>query len=131
MIAISAKCYAQETKLSLNMQRVSFYEVFSEIEKQTEFVFIYKSDDINRNPKISIQAVNKPLMEILDEILKNTQLTYVVNNRHILISRKKNVVTEKNASRQFSENDKDNRKNNKKVVQIQIFKKKCSIFACY
>ena len=95
---VSVSAFAQEPRLSLNMQNASFYEVVSEIEKQTEFVFIYKSGDINKNLKINIQAKDKTLMEILNEILKDTNLTYMVNNRHILITKKTNAVIQQDGS---------------------------------
>ena len=92
IVSVSAESYAQLTRLSLNMQDVTLYDVVSEIEKQSEFMFFYKSGDINDKLKVSIQVKDKTIIEILNEVTKNADLTYVVNDKHILIA-KNNALT--------------------------------------
>jgi len=89
-----AQTYAQDARLSINMQNVTIYEIICELEKQTEYMFFYKSGDINNGIRISIRVQNKTIMEILDDILKDTDLTYEVKNRHIRITRKKVSVVQ-------------------------------------
>ena len=102
ILSVSAESYAQFTKLSLDMQDVTLYEVVSEIEKQSEFMFFYKSGDIDNNLKVNIQAEDKTIVEILNEVTKNTDLTYVINNKHVLIANKSNEAFQQNVSQQIS-----------------------------
>ena len=92
IISVSAESYAQSAKLSLDMRDVTLYEVVSEIEKQSEFMFFYKSGDIDSNLKVSIRAKDKTIAEILNEVMKNADLAYVVNNKHVLIAKKSNAT---------------------------------------
>ena len=88
ILTVAAESYAQNTKLTLDMHNVSLYEVVTEIEKQSEFMFFYKSGDINNDLKVSIQVKDKTIPEILNEVMKNADLTYKVDNRHVLIAKK-------------------------------------------
>ncbi|MDR1156495.1 MAG: SusC/RagA family TonB-linked outer membrane protein [Bacteroidales bacterium] len=90
VLSVSAESYAQKTKLSIDVQNGTLYEVVSEIEKQTGFMFFYKSGDIDKDMKISIRADNMLIADILTDIFKNSDLAYVVDNKHILIARKSN-----------------------------------------
>jgi hypothetical protein len=88
IFSVSAASYAQSAKLSLDMQDVTLYDVVFEIEKQSEFMFFYKSGDIDDNMKVSIQAKDKTITEILNEVTENADLTYVVDNKHVLTAKK-------------------------------------------
>ena len=92
IISVSAESYAQSAKLSLDMRDVTLYEVVSEIEKQSEFMFFYKSGDIDNNLKVSIQAKDKTIAEILNEVMTTADLAYVVTNKHVLIAKKSNAT---------------------------------------
>ena len=58
VLAAYATGYSQGTKLSLDMKDVSLKQVLSEIEIQTELSFIYKSDLVNPEQKVDIQATD-------------------------------------------------------------------------
>ncbi|MDR1171181.1 MAG: SusC/RagA family TonB-linked outer membrane protein [Bacteroidales bacterium] len=90
ILSVSAESYAQKTKLSIDVQNGTLYEVVSEIEKQTGFMFFYKSGDIDKDMKVSIRADNMLIADILTDIFKNSGLAYVVDNKHILIAKKSN-----------------------------------------
>ena len=52
-----------------------------------EFMFFYKSEEIDGNQRINLNAKNKLVSEILDEITKNNNLTYKVTGKHIIITK--------------------------------------------
>ncbi len=87
-----ASSYAQNTKLSVSVQNESLENVFREIEKQSEFLFFYQSDEINKKEKITINKKNSTIFELLDEISDKLNIDYVVKDRHIVLTlhRKKN-----------------------------------------
>lgn len=70
----------------------TFYDVVSQIEKQSEFMFFYKSEEIDNNQRINLNVTNKLVSEILNEITKNNNLAYKITGKHIIITR---VVSEK------------------------------------
>lgn len=87
VIHISALTYAQEQRISVAVHNGTFYDVVSQIEKQSEFMFFYKSEEIDSNQRINIDAENKLVTEILNEITKSNSLTYKVSGKHIIITK--------------------------------------------
>lgn len=88
ILQLSATTYAQEQRISVVVENGTFYDVVSQIEKQSEFMFFYKSEEIDNNQRISLKVKDKLVSEILDEIAKNNNLTYRITGKHIIITKK-------------------------------------------
>jgi hypothetical protein len=97
--SVFAESYAQQTIISMNIRNGSIYDIVSEIERQTEFLFFYKNSDIDNDLKVTVQAKNKTVPEILTEVTKGTDLAYSVNNKHILIAKRENLESQQNTKR--------------------------------
>lgn len=80
--------YAQITQLSLEETNIELGELFRKIEAQTDFYFFYNNDLIDRNTKVDINVKDKTLTEILDIVLKNTNINYLINNKAIILNPK-------------------------------------------
>jgi len=91
-----ATSYAQNAKLSISVQNESLNNVFREIEKQSDFLFFYQSDEINRTEKISIEKKNSTIYEVLDEIAQKTNIDYTVRDRHIVLTVHKEEIAGNN-----------------------------------
>lgn len=91
----TAVTYAQEHRISVAVENGTFYDVVSQIEKQSEFMFFYKSEEIDNNQRINLKADNKLVSEILNEITKNNNLFYKIVDKHIIIT-KATVSNQKN-----------------------------------
>ncbi len=78
---------ALNTNVTLNAESEKFYKVLSSLEKQTDIKFIYSSAIINSDRKVSFSVDNKPLGEVLNELLPTLQLTYHVAGDVVLIKR--------------------------------------------
>ena len=61
--------------------------MFSQIEKQSEFLFFYVDKDV-ADIKVNIKANSNQIDEILTQALTGTGLTYTINDRNINIMRK-------------------------------------------
>ena len=59
VIQVSATTYAQEHRISVSVKNGTFYDVVSQIERQSEFMFFYKSEEIDSNQRINLNAKNK------------------------------------------------------------------------
>jgi TonB-linked SusC/RagA family outer membrane protein len=92
MLALPAEIFAQKNKATVNIQNGTLYDLVSEIEKQTDFMFFYKSEDIDKNLKVSVRAENKPVTDILTEIMQGNDLSYTVDNNYIVIAKKNNPI---------------------------------------
>ena len=80
-----AATYAQTTKLSVSVKNETLEHVLKQIEKQSEFLFFYNLEEINKNERISIDKRNTNISEILDAIAENTGLKYAIRDRHIVL----------------------------------------------
>jgi hypothetical protein len=84
----NASNYAQGTKLSLSFKDVSLKQIFKEIEKQSDFYFMYNDSKIDVNKKISIDAEGYTIYELLDKILDNSGIVYEVVDKQVVLNPK-------------------------------------------
>lgn len=84
--------YSQNTTLSIHLKNATLRDLISEVEKQSEFIFVFydKAVDLDRN--IEVQIENQTIDKVLDEVLKSSELTYRIFDRQIGIG-KRNSVT--------------------------------------
>lgn len=84
--------YAQKTKVTLDMQNVTVERLLDEIENRTEFLFVYKSNDVDLSRLVSVNVKKERVTTLLEHVFKNSQTTFNVINKQIFL-------TEKNASK--------------------------------
>ncbi len=85
---LNASIYSQEARISLDLDKVPMEKVFSEIQNQSDFAFTYSSLDILEFNNLSIHVSDALIKNVLNDCLKNTDLTYEVINKHIIIKKK-------------------------------------------
>ncbi len=84
---VASESYSQTTKLSLSLRNVSLEKVLQNIEEQSEFRFFY-SEKVNVEQKVSIDSRQTDINEILNEILKGTEITYKIVGRQVALLNK-------------------------------------------
>lgn len=77
--------YAQLTHFSMKMKDATISEIFEEIESKSEFIFFYHDNVLDVNKKVQLNIKNKPVHVILDELFKNTNITYSIEDRQITL----------------------------------------------
>lgn len=90
---IAAATYAQTTKLSISVNNETLENVLKQIEKQSEFLFFYNLEEVNKNERISITKKNSSIQGILDVITEKTGLKYTVKDRHIVLTVQNNPTS--------------------------------------
>ncbi|MBO4959445.1 MULTISPECIES: SusC/RagA family TonB-linked outer membrane protein [Butyricimonas] len=78
---------AQEARIDLKMSDAALSQVFRSIEQLTEYMFIYKSEDVQSVSHISVDVRETMVRDILDQCLKNTGLSYLFKDKVIIIQR--------------------------------------------
>jgi len=78
--------YSQVAKVSLDMENAKLENVLDEIELKSEFYFIFNQKQIDVNRIVDIQAENKLIADILPELFKGTNVSYIVFDRKILLT---------------------------------------------
>lgn len=81
-------------KINLNVQNVSIKKALKEIEKKSDYHFLYNDNLINNASKIvNLNSSNASIEAVLEDMLKNTALTYQLNSDNlVIISAKDNVA---------------------------------------
>lgn len=77
--------YSQTTRLTLEAKNLRIEDFFRKIEDQSEYRFFY-SGKIDVDKTISGIFENKLITEVLDNILKNTDIRYEMKGRQIILS---------------------------------------------
>jgi TonB-dependent SusC/RagA subfamily outer membrane receptor len=83
---VSAVGYTQSVTLSA--KNTSLEKVFGEIEKQTGYGFVYKSELVQKAKPIDLQLNQAPLKEALDICFKDQPLSYSIVDKTIIVSKK-------------------------------------------
>lgn len=95
ILHVSADTYAQKAQITVEVKSGTFYDVISQIEKQTEFMFFYKSEDIDNDKQVDIQVKDHLVTDVLNELLEGSNLTYRMAGKHITILKKDAVQQQK------------------------------------
>lgn len=85
VMAIMANGFSQTSKITLNLQNSSLKEVFSAIENQTNFSFLFKTDAINQNQKVDLQVSRSNLDEVLTSLFKNRNIKYQILDNSLIV----------------------------------------------
>ncbi|MBP3519399.1 MAG: TonB-dependent receptor [Parabacteroides sp.] len=83
---IVASTYAQTATVNVSAKNATLESVLKQIEKQSEFLFFYNLEEINKNEKISIHKKNANIQDVLDAIAAKTGLRYTIKDRHIVLT---------------------------------------------
>lgn len=97
-LQLSAKTYSQD-RITINFQSTGLKSALRQIEKKSIFRFLYNDEVVSSSQKVSINAINSKVTEVLDDILNSTTLTYrILNNNLVVITKKEFVALDINVS---------------------------------
>lgn len=83
---------SQNTKVSIHANGFSVQEVIREIEKQTDYLFVYDKNEVNMNRKVSLNAKDEPVSEVLNRIFEDTNITYKLVGKNITLINEGNIL---------------------------------------
>ena len=83
--------YVQSTKLDIVIRNKPLEEVLNAIKSQSDFSFVVNRSEVDLGRKVSVNVQDKTVIEVLDLALKNSGLTYDVNDKHIVIYKKEKL----------------------------------------
>ncbi len=86
VMAMAARTFSQETRFDLNVKNASIIQVFDEIERITDFGFLFKTDQLDLNKRYTLDIKNAKIDKILNEILDKNVYSYKMIDRNIVIS---------------------------------------------
>jgi len=86
MSVLAGKTYSQTKLLNLNMDNATVKEVLGEIEKQSEFRFMYSGKFIDVNREVSVNVKNQKIETVLNLLFAKTNVGYKIKDRFIVLT---------------------------------------------
>lgn len=77
-----------QSGISISKKNISIRDALYEIERQSQHAVAFDEGTLNVDQKINLSVKNKPLAEVLNIILQQTDCTFTIKNKHIIITPK-------------------------------------------
>ena len=90
----NARGYAQE-KFTFTLNATPIKQIFKEIENKSAYTIFYRQDQVDLNKKVSIEATNFSIEQLMDQILQGQEVTYKISGNIVIL---KPVATQINES---------------------------------
>ncbi len=84
--------YAQK-KISLNLENVTVERLLDEIESRTDFRFIYSTEDVDIDRRVSVVVKREAVSTILNDVFVGTRTSFSVEDGQIFLLPNKNPIT--------------------------------------
>ena len=86
--AFATESYSQTMKVTVVADNVSTGKVISEIEKQTDYLFVYNVSEVNLKRNVKVNAQNKSVAEVLNKVFEGTDIYYAMEGKNIMLMSK-------------------------------------------
>ena len=74
-------------KMTFDLQNVPLRSVIIQIEKQTDYLFVFDEQIINVNRLVSIKSNDNTVEHVLKSVLQNTDVAFVIEGRNIVLKK--------------------------------------------
>ncbi len=78
--------YSQETRLTFKMQGAKVIDILNRIENESQFYFLFNQKMVDVERQVSIEVKNESIDKILTRIFANTNVSYLVKDRQIVLT---------------------------------------------
>jgi hypothetical protein len=85
LFLISFSLHAQSKQISLTAKNAPIKTVLAEIQTKSGYRILYNDEVVPDDLHVSVNAENTSVKDVLNTILKNTDLTYIMNNEELII----------------------------------------------
>lgn len=82
----AVESYAQNARLSLNVEEETVANILQQIENASDFDFFYNNSHVDLGRRVSISAHNSDIFTILNEVFEGTEVHYTVLDKKIILS---------------------------------------------
>ena len=76
---------SQNQKVTMNKGTATLSDIIRQIEKQTDYLFIYNEHEIALDKQIAVSTRETTVAEILNRVLQGTGFSYTMEGNHIIL----------------------------------------------
>lgn len=73
--------------ISLKMNNITVKQAIDELKRQSGYSFVFSSDDLNTNRRISVSAEGKDIDKAIRQIIQGQNVSYTIKGKDIIISK--------------------------------------------
>ena len=84
--AFANEADAQSRRVTIASSNVTAREIIKEIEKQTDYLFVYNEKDVDLGRIVSVNTKNESVFKVLNSIFRGTQINYAVEGTNIMLT---------------------------------------------
>ncbi len=117
---MAEEVYSQNKVFSLNYDMANMGNVLKEIEEQSDYYFLFNQELVDVDAEVSINLQNKRVEEILDYLLKDTDVSYAVFGKQIILSPRKYLEGITNQNQQLTISGIVTDENNLPLIGVNI-----------
>lgn len=83
-----ASVHSQNMRVNIHLNNTKTQTVLEEIEKQTDYLFIYNTKEVDLNREVSISAQDETVSKVLSTIFDGTNISYAMEGSNIMLMEK-------------------------------------------
>jgi len=84
---------SQTAKVNINGNRLTVGSFIEQVEKQTNYLFVYSKNEVNTNESLSVESGKKPVAEYLQEAFNRSDIKYAFENDYVILTRRSALPT--------------------------------------
>lgn len=84
----ATESYSQNMRVTVLSSGISTGQVLSEIEEQTDYLFVYDVNEVDLDRNVNVRAENRPVSEVLDEVFEGTDVDYAMEGKNIMLMKR-------------------------------------------
>jgi len=104
LVSIAATGYSQADEVTIQLQNASVKDLFSTIEHQTPYKFLYR-DDAVENIQVTIDEFDTPLDRILNKTLEGSGFTYKILANNLIVIAPRELLQQNKISGTVTDKD--------------------------
>lgn len=85
---------AQDATVHITANNPTIKSFINEVEKQTNYLFVYSKDEIDTNKKTSLKQGKQPVETYLKEIFDGQEITYTLKKDYIVLTKNNAAITQ-------------------------------------
>ena len=90
--SFAAKTSSQNARVNISGKNLTIGEFIDQVEKQTDYLFVYSKNEVNTNDAISVKSGNKTVAQYLSEAFGDSNVKYAFENDYIVLTKNANPV---------------------------------------
>lgn len=79
--------FSQNQTVRMDKGTATLGEIIKQIEKQTDYLFIYNEHEVSLKRKVLVPTYNTTVANLLLDVLKGTGLSYAMEGKHIILTK--------------------------------------------